>query len=666
VPQYKIAAEKVLGLFGSGRLRAVGLADPEAGTLDDLQTVRAEGARHILDAYQVKWGAPGEVLTDGEFRDLLADIVSARQTVISSAQARAIRGDVPVDRVIAHLYTNRVPSTSSLGKSPDGQALGGDGRSLSSFLEKVWHPAQRGAVTTAKKVAAGWEPYLRVLADGCGLTPEELLSCAPDLRVDVGRELSEDVLDAEDWQTRERLQDLVEIRATLQDLVSHRDARWVWLSVEELVAQLGPEWSGRWRPRLAHEFPTAGPYEPVSSSVKALSTALEHYDSGYVVLTGSPGAGKSTLLTRTLRTDDRRAASFYAYLPTEGENVSRSEATVFLHDLYLEVAGRGGRGRLAPRDHALEDLRAALRDELNALGRRAVRQGRAEIILVDGLDHVRRDPKPSHPLLAELPAAEQLPEGVLFVLGTRGLADLPDQVRRSVEGTGRHIELEPLERAAVLRLCAQAGLEELGERIADLSGGHPLLVRTYLGVASELPHNRREQALADMPVSGGDIWAFYESVWDALKREPEIVGLLALVTRIRGLIRPAWLRETGTPLQDLVRLNALRHLFDTRDERGWRFFHASFREFLLRRTAEHAGQSDPAMERAAHLELAERCRDSPTGTPERFDELYHLLEAGEVDSVLERATVDYFRDQVDALRPRDWSPWGCPKSPSPT
>ena len=653
VPQYKIAAEKVLGLLSSGRLRALGLADPEADTLDDLQTVRAEGARNILDAYQVKWGAPGEVLTDGEFRGLLADTVSARRTVISSAEARATQGDVPVDRVIAHLYTNRVPSTSSLGKSPDGEALGGDARSLSSFLEKVWQPAQRGAVTTAKQVAAGWEPYLRVLADRCGLTPDELLSCAPDLRVEVGRELDEDVLDAEDWRTRERLQDLVEIRATLQDLVSHRDERWVRLSVDELVVQLGPDWSGRWRPRLAHEFPTAGPYEPVRPSVQALSTALEHYDSGYVVLTGSPGAGKSTLLTRTLRTDDRRAASFYAYLPAEGENVSRSEAAVFLHDLYLEVAGRSGRGGLAPREHALEDLRAALRDELDALGRRAARQGRPEIILVDGLDHVRRDPRPSHPLLAELPAPEQLPEGVLFVLGTRGLVDLPDHVRTSLEGTGRHIELEPLERAAVLRLCAQAGLEGLGERIAELSGGHPLLVRTYLGLASELPEERREQALADMPVSGGDIWAFYESVWDAIEREPEIVALLALVTRIRGPIRPAWLRETGPPPEGLVRLNALRHLFDTRDERGWRFFHASFREFLLRRTAEHAGQPDPAMHRAAHRELAERCRNSPSGTPERFDELHHLLEAGELDQVLERATVDYFRDQVDALRPLD-------------
>jgi hypothetical protein len=34
VPQYKVAAEKIYALLTSGRLHAVGIADPEADTLD--------------------------------------------------------------------------------------------------------------------------------------------------------------------------------------------------------------------------------------------------------------------------------------------------------------------------------------------------------------------------------------------------------------------------------------------------------------------------------------------------------------------------------------------------------------------------------------------------------------------------------------------------------
>jgi hypothetical protein len=48
VPQYKIAAEKILGLLTSGRLHAVAIADPHAETLDDIQTVRRQGALLVL------------------------------------------------------------------------------------------------------------------------------------------------------------------------------------------------------------------------------------------------------------------------------------------------------------------------------------------------------------------------------------------------------------------------------------------------------------------------------------------------------------------------------------------------------------------------------------------------------------------------------------------
>jgi hypothetical protein len=652
VPQYKVAAEKILGLLTGGRLHQVGIADPKADTLDDVQTVRRQGALLILDAYQVKWSKPGETLIDSEFRSLLTDLVRGRQAVMQAARDRAEHGADPVDRVIAHLYTSDAASTASLrGTGLAGEQLAGEGRTLHAFLDAVWHPAQRGALRHLEEVDGRWHAYVRVLADRCGLDPDELLASAPDLRVELSRELAEDELDPSDWQTRDRLKDLVDIRSTLQDLVSHRDVEWVWLSAEQLVEQLGPEWKARWRPRLEHNFPTSGPYEPVAESVAGLSDALDRFDSGYVVLTGSPGAGKSTLLTRLLRADERLAARYYAYVPG-GDTASRGEASSFLHDLYLAIAGRQGQRLPAPRGEGLELLRTAFAEQLEGLGRRALARGRTEILLIDGLDHVARDPKPFHPLLSELPAAEHVPDGVLLVLGTRGLADLPPHVRRSVIA-GRHVELAPLDRAGVLRLCEQAGMAQLGERIAELSGGHPLLVRTYLKLVDELPDDQREAALSELPPSGGEIWDFYETIWAQLAEQPEIVELLALISRLRGPIRLSWLATTGTPAGDLTRLDRLRHLFDARDRERWRFFHSSFQEFLLNRTAEQGGRLDPDLHRVLHRSLAERCRTSPADAPERFDELHHLLEAGESQRALASATPAYFRAQVDGLRPRD-------------
>jgi hypothetical protein len=503
VPQYKVAAEKIYALLADGRLHAVGIADPEASTLDDIQVVRRHSGQLVLDAYQVKWSAPGETLAEGEFKDLLTELIRARRAVVEAAERRAQNGGDPVGRVTAHFYTSRVASTAAL-RTP---RMRGTRHSLHAFIDGVWRSAQRELVRAVTDVDAVWRPYVEQLAEACDLAPEQLLALAPDLRIETGRELEEELLEGrEDWQSRDLREDLIAIRAKLQDLVTARDAMYVWLSADELVAHLGPAWAARWRPRQEHIFPTGEPYEPLARTAERLQAALGRYDHGYVALTGSPGSGKSTLLTNLLRTDDRVAARYYAYVPNN-DSITRGEASAFLHDLYLAISGRRGRHAPAPRGNSLDVLREAFRDELGLLGERARREGRTEMVLVDGLDHVERDPAPHHSLLKELPPTEDIPDGVLFVVGTRGLRDLPAQVARAVPGD-RHVEVEPLERVAVLRLSENAGMPEVGERIFELSAGHPLLARTYLSLAAGVNTERRAEALAVLPPSDGEVWRF--------------------------------------------------------------------------------------------------------------------------------------------------------------
>lgn len=648
VPQYKVAAEKIYAALADGRLHAVGLADPDADTLDDIQLIRGHGGQLVLDAYQVKWSKPGETFAEGEFRDLLSELVSARRAVIAAAARRSQEGEPPVARVIAHLYTSRVASTSALRT----EVMRGSGRSLHEFIDGVWRPAQRELVRALADVDPAWHLYVEQLAQACGTSADELLALAPDLRVETGRELEEDALDErEDWRSRDRLEDLTAIRAKLQDLVTDRHETYVWVRADELVAHLGPEWAARWHPRQDHVFPTRGHYEPLATTAARLEAALDRYDHGYVVLTGSPGSGKSTLLTNQLRADERVAARYYAYVP-DSDSITRGEASAFLHDLYLAISGRRGRRVPAPRGHSIDVLREAFREELARLGEQARRNGRTEIVLVDGLDHVERDPRPHHSLLRELPAAEEIPDGVLFVIGTRGLGDLPAQVRRAVRD-GRHVEVEPLQRAAVLRLCERAGLPELGERVFELSAGHPLLAQTYLSLASSVEPERRADALRELPATGGEVWGFYESVWEGLREDADMVTLLGVVSRLRGTIRLSWLARTGPGRGEVERLTRLEYLFERSGRDRWSFFHSSFREFLRARTAEVAGEFNEDLHRSHHDALADRCARSQPDDPERFERLFHLLEAGRPDAVLAEATPAFFREQLDALRPRE-------------
>jgi hypothetical protein len=646
IPQYKVAAEKIYALLAEGWLHEVGIADPEAETLDDIQLVRRHGSELVLDAYQVKWGGPGGVLAPAEFQHLLAELIAGRKAVIEARAKRVKEGAPTVARVIAHLFTSRAPSTFSRA----GDALGGEGRTLHAFLEEAWRPAQRELITRLSDIDAKWRDYITTLAADCGLAADELLGMATDLRIEVGRELAEETIESTDWQSRDYLEDLLAIRGKLQDLVSNRQQTYVWVTADELVGHLGPEWQARWQPRQSHVFPLRDPYEPLESTAENLRRALDRFDQGYVVLTGSPGAGKSTLLTRQLRADPRLAAHYYAYIP-DNDSRLRGEAGAFLHDLFLAISTRRGRHVPSPRRGDLDALHGAFRQELRALGEQASRTGQTEVILIDGLDHVGRDPRPHHPLLNELPLVGEIPDGVLFVIGTRSLSDLPAHVEKAVVGD-RHVDVSPLSRAAVIRLAEQEELGEVGDTIATLSGGHPLLAQTYLKLAKEADPSDRETALDALPANPGEVWNFYDSVWETVSADPELIGLLGMVSRMRGTIRLPWLLETGSGADALERLRKLGYLFSKSGADRWTFFHSSFREFLRARTSELGGEHNEALHRKHHADLAERCRNSGAQSPERFDRLVHLIEAGQPEAALREGTPDYFREQVDGLRPR--------------
>jgi hypothetical protein len=284
------------------------------------------------------------------------------------------------------------------------------------------------------------------LAEACGCNADELVALAPELRIELGRSLPEDTQGPRDCEDVASLQDLDEIYTALLKLVAGRE-QLVWLTAAELLERLGPQWRDRVHRRRIHEFRAPENYKPLTKTQERLAAALEELDSGYLALTGSPGSGKSTLLTALLRPDRRLAARYYAYVPDD-DHVDRGEARSFLHDITLTLSqGKASTGpRLIPRSEDLDLLRQRFIDELSRLRAAAVRDNTTAILLIDGLDHVERAPRPREPLLDELPAPSAVPDGVLIVLGTRSTEDLPDHIRPVAVGV-RHVETELRSRA---------------------------------------------------------------------------------------------------------------------------------------------------------------------------------------------------------------------------
>lgn len=635
VPQYEVSAGLLLRALTTESLEWLALLDPEAGRLDDFQL--AVPGR--LDAFQIKWSQAEGQLPWGALRSYLVDLVADR---------RRLAGVHPDRRVVGHLYSDRVASNSAISGAPTVQR----NASPASAVAELLRPATEGIFASVEELPTRWRWLWQDLANACSLSEEDLLTDFQLVCIDLGRSLpsQDDVPDRDAIGYRRDLNELM--LALLR--VATDPVRLIRLSTDELLARLGGSWQQRIELRSVHEFPRPQAYQVIRPVTERLAEALVRFTTGYIAVVGSPGSGKSTLLSQELRGRDDVVARYYAYVHGRSDiGSTRAEASAFLHDLVLTLE-RGGLPRgFTPVDFDVAALGTRLQRQLGQLGERYRREGRRAIILVDGLDHVQRERDVGQPLLRYLPRPQDLPDGVLIVVGSQTLRMLDADIRGQLEQAGRTVEMAGLERAAVAELARAWAVAADPDRLWRISGGHPLVLTYLLQELRGLPADQQDARLAATPDYSGDVGALYLRLWTTVDDDDELVELLALACRMRGAIDLAWLLQHGQPPAVVRRLRErLAHLFRREPER-WYFFHESFRLFLQDRTARAGGQYDQAEDRRLHRQLAEMSRATPADQPQSRESLFHLAAADEHVMVLQTATPAFFRAQTMALRPAE-------------
>ena len=316
-----------------------------------------------------------------------------------------------------------------------------------------------------------------------------------------------------------------------------------------------------------------------------------------------------------------------------------------------------GERQLASTD--VDGLRRQLAELLDAAGADFADTGRRTVVVVDGLDHVDRDHPGSDGLLVELPLPDELPGGVLFIVGSRTLDPLHPYAQQQLDERQAVVDLEHhrLSPADVLQICQRAPATadltpEVHQLIAERSGGYPLALGYLLNRLRDSDGEPAEDVLAAAPAYAGDVAAEYRAVWGGVEDDDGVLEILAVCSRLRIGFTTKWLHSWApAPAVGTFR-RKLRYLF-RRHHDGWRFFHDSFRQFAADHTAPgDDAPADAAADARVHRRVAELCANADDPKIEA-EQLYHRYCAGQHGEALSLAEQATFREQYRWLRSPD-------------
>lgn len=639
--QYRNAARLTYDALLTRELQSIRLVDPDAGQLDDFIITRSGHT----DAYQFKQSTQPGGLTftnltssvghpgDTRPRSLIADIAESWDSM---------QREVP--DVHAHLVTNRPASTHD--KLP-GTRDNPTPRHFRAFLHEALVPL-RDPEFDIDALDPKWGPAIAELQDVSGLEPQRFREFLASLRICTNAD------DRSEQGTTKRRRDLGWLKSVLMDAVVAASGK-VELDAREVVQRAG--WTGRFDLKLDHYFPVnLDTYAPLTEPLQQLERLLQRLDSGCIALTGPPGSGKSTLLSQALAIGSDTVLRYFAYVPGQITNRNAMTAQAFLQDICLRLE----KGMPNDIDHLLpEGDLVALRDRFTRLLHQASERyesdGCRTVIVVDGLDHVQREQLGSESLLRELPPVSDLPDGVVFVIGSRTLTEMRPESRSWMQDNDTEINLagHRLQHESMMGICSRAPstrhLERsVHEQIAEMADGYPLALAYVLNYLSEDVGDAATR-LNLLPLYEGDIGQYYEGIWSDYDDDSNALKFLSFVSRLRIAFDVQWVRDEFEESMLLKFRRGLAHLF-SKEPDGYRFFHDSFRQFVSEKTASLYGGDDPIEgDRYSHRCLAQLLEDSQR-QQYTYEAMYHRWQADQADRALGHATQPVFRQQIRNLR----------------
>lgn len=645
--QYQIAAELIYNALLSGNLEKIAVADPEAGRLDDIQII----TQNRVDAYQVKWGVQPSSSSFNDLSTGKGDPDGSNSGLIGQLAGgwKRLKSIHPDKKIIVHLVTRDFCSPDANIPHSAGTTSKANlyGFITDCWLDRTW------CNDGFSRVPTGWKPAFEALKNASALDDDFFdFITASELHYSYQlEEISKQTLSR--TEDRRKL-DIDTLSAFLFKLVG-AEKRQIHLTKQELLHSLS--WLDRFKFRSQHEFPIEKCYQPITETVNAIELALESCKQGYLALIGTPGSGKSTTLTHTLRYKKNiRLIRYYAFVP-DHPSQARGESSNFLHDLVLALQQYCSPIK-GSQPATREELLERLSNQLESLNQKWLENETKTIIMIDGLDHIRREQRPIRSLLLDLPLVESIPEGVIFILGSQTL-DLNNELSASIKSQltqdNRTIIMKPLSKGAVFSIINNMDLgDKLStssqDKVFHISEGHPLALIYLIQKIKTLNSTEDiETTLNESIPYEGNIERLYDAYWESIRTNESLQELLALLCRLRIGFDQENLKRLASKAVLRNFLSDAKHFFRVETNHQWRFFHNSFRQYLIKKTSTDIfGSYDKEVDKDYHKKLAELCLNIDGIL--KWQTIYHLSQSEQWSEILSLGKQQYFRQQFFDLR----------------
>ena len=639
-PQYHLATSLIIKGLLDKSLEKVVLVNPEAGRVDDILIY----STHRLDAYQVKWSKADQYWN---YKTDFTNEKSGNPSILSQLVDGWTQLRTTNMKTVVHLYTCQTPSTHDHLNISSGP-ISSKPNHTKYFIENLWIPAKSDLEGLTNSLSGDWKVLWNDFQELTGLNNDDFNEFIKNCELDLGQQLEDTKEHQQDFDALFKL--LVEKVGTSESLTE------VELTRDKLLYLLG--WTDRFKLRSRQQLPLEGFYAPLNTKINELKEKLSAISKGYIAILGPPGIGKSSFISYLDLGPNVILIKYYIHIPVSGETVSyRAQPMNFFHDLLLQFEKLGLSIQNKKMRLELSDYLVGFQNCLDQLHKKWEDEGVKTLIMIDGIDHIKREGQCRDPLTNYLSSPSSIPEGIYFVLSSQTISSIQSAIQNQLGTLERKIEIENLSKSQVLKILSKydIGIDlttQQKESVFSKSNGHPLALIYLLRTISQQDDKTIiEEILDQYPSYKTNIEEVYQSHWNVIKDDPETIKFFGEISRLRKYIPLGWVIQAYGDKHFKI-LNQFRQYFRVELKERAYFFHSSFQEFIQRETQKLLDISREDLNARFHLELVQKIKHhvlSPTD-PFRYEVLYHLYHARMHHEILDLISQKFFRNQFLSFR----------------